>query len=255
MLEIRTDGKRIPRHRWHTGAVNAAERLARIRQVRQRLARDGPGRTRDQARDFERVTLPARDCDLVRDLLISKGVSTVLEIGLAYGSSALAIGEALGAVGRPNPRHVIVDPFQRSIWSNVGWDLLGDAGLAQVAQLMLVPSALALPKLLDDGVLADAAFVDGSHRFHEVFIDLYFLRKIVRPGGTVIMDDCWAPPVRAAARYFERNLGWTVIPDAFEGGTQRHINDDPAADEVPRCAAYRLPEHSFEPPFLDFQPF
>ncbi len=35
-----------------------------------------------------------------------------MEIGLAYGT-ALAIGEALLAVDAPNPRHIVIDPFQQ----------------------------------------------------------------------------------------------------------------------------------------------
>ena len=57
---------------------------------------------------------------------------------------------------------------------------------------------MALPRLVAKGVTADAAFVDGSHRFHEVFVDLYFLRKIVRPGGLIVLDDHWWPSVRTA---------------------------------------------------------
>ncbi|MFE5027712.1 hypothetical protein ACFRAO_31385 [Streptomyces sp. NPDC056656] len=54
---------------------------------------------------------------------------------------------------------------------------------------MLTPSSTALPQLLSEGFVTDAALVDGSHRFHEVFVDLYFLRKIVRPEGLVVIDD------------------------------------------------------------------
>jgi hypothetical protein len=36
----------------------------------------------------------------------------VAEIGLAYGSSALAIGEAHLTVGRTGPNHVIIDAYQ-----------------------------------------------------------------------------------------------------------------------------------------------
>jgi len=50
--------------------------------------------TRGPELDFQTVTLPERDCDLVRDLLVAEKAQTVVEIGLAYGSSALAIGEA-----------------------------------------------------------------------------------------------------------------------------------------------------------------
>lgn len=157
--------------------------------------------------------------------------------------------------GAARPRHVIIDPFQESAWSNVGWELMCAAGLDSIARLMLAPSSIALPQLVTEGFIADAAFVDGSHRFHEVFVDLYFLRKVVRPGGLIVMDDDWAPSVRAAAGYFERNLGWRALPDAFAGGTLRNVDDDRAAEAVLRCKAFRLPDAVFEPPFLEFRPF
>lgn len=218
-------------------------RAALIREVRQQLAREGPARTRDRERDFQVVTLPERDCDLLRDLLVAERVETVVEVGLAYASSALAIGEALIVVDRPRPRHVIVDPFQRTVWSDVGWELLRSAGLEPVVSLLTEWSSIALPQLVTAGFVADAAFVDGSHRFHEVFVDLYYLRKLVRPGGLVILDDTGAPSVGTAVRYYEQNLGWAEIPGAFAGG---------APD---RCRAFRLPDNLDEPPFEDFRPF
>jgi len=231
------------------------ERGARVREVRDRLVREGPPWTRGPERDFETITLPERDCDRLRDLLIAERVRTVVEIGLAYGSSALAIGEALVTVGSASPRHIVIDPFQREAFSNVGWDLLCSAGLDPIATLLVEPSSVALPRLVAEGVVADAAFVDGSHRYHEVFVDLYFLRKIVRPGGLVVLDDDWTPSVRTAVRYYERNLGWTVIADAFAGATRTAVGRDPAAEVVPRCRALRLPDPPFEPPFEEFRPF
>lgn len=136
-----------------------------------------------------------------------------------------------------------------------GMDLLCSAGLDSIATLVLAPSSIALPQLVTDGFVADAALVDGSHRFHEVFVDFYFLRKIVRPGGLIIIDDDWTPSVRTAAHYYEQNLGWTTILDAFTGGTLIPIRRDPHAESVPRCRAFRLPDALFEPPFDDFQPF
>lgn len=234
--------------------MDADERRARIGAVRRRLARDGPPWQRPGARDFETVALPDRDCDILRDLLIAENVATVVEVGLAYGSSALAVGEALVTVDRPQPRHIIVDPFQRSVWSNVGWDLLRAAGLDPIATLLPVPSSTALPRLLAEGIVADAAFVDGSHRFHEVFVDLYYLRKIVRPGGLIVTDDTWTASVRAAVHYYERNLGWVALPDAFAGATTPTATGTGAAP-VGRCRALRLPASVSEPPFEDFRPF
>ncbi|MER6739152.1 hypothetical protein [Streptomyces puniciscabiei] len=88
------------------------ERRTWIREVRRRLAQEGPAWTRDREADFETVTVPEQDCDQLRDLLISEGVQTIVEVGLAYASSALAIGEALVTVNAPHPRHIIIDPFQ-----------------------------------------------------------------------------------------------------------------------------------------------
>lgn len=224
-----------------------------VNDVRRRLAQDGPVWTRGPERDFQTVTVPETDCDLLRDLLISERVERIVEIGLAYASSALAIGEALAITA--DPQHIVIDPFQTTGWSKVGWELLRSAGLEPTTTLIEEWSSIVLPRLLTDGFVADAAFVDGSHRFHEVFLDLYFLRKIVRPGGLIIIDDHWVPSIRAAARYYELNLGWTAIPDAFAGGTMEPVGRDPGAELVPRCRAYRLPEAVLEPDFLDFSPF
>jgi predicted O-methyltransferase YrrM len=108
---------------------------------------------------------------------------------------------------------------------------------------------MALPHLLAEGFTADAAFVDGSHRFHEVFVDLYFLRKIVRPGGLIVLDDHWWPSVRTAEHYFEINMGWRAVPGAFDAGTIDHETGGT------RLQALRLPDPRFEPSFEHFQPF
>lgn len=228
---------------------------ARVSEVRRRLVREGPPWTRDRERDFDTISMPERDCDLLRDLFIAEGVSTVVEVGLAYGSSALAIGEALVTVDPPRPRHVVIDPLQDREWADTGWDLLRAAGLDGIARLLRAPSSIALPQLVTEGLIADAGFVDGSHRFHEVFVDLYFLRHIVRPGGLIVVDDHWTPSVRTAVRYYERNLGWTALPDAFASGTMTTVGGDPDTEPVTRCLALRLPDPAFEPPFTDFHPF
>lgn len=96
-----------------------------------------------------------------------------------------------------------------------------------------------MARLVEDGFLADAAFVDGSHIFHNVFVDLYFLREIVRPRGLVILDDCNYSSLATAVRYFEVNAGWLQRP----------------IDAETRLRAFRLPNPRFEPNFEDFKPF
>ncbi|MFF5446422.1 class I SAM-dependent methyltransferase [Streptomyces sp. NPDC012888] len=228
------------------------EGVRRVREVRRRLSLEGPPRTRDREGDFETVTVPERHCDQLRDLMVSERVGQVVEVGLAYASSALAIGEALAMAGRPLPRLVVIDPFQECGYANAGWDLLCAAGLDPITTLVPAASSIALPQLLADGFVADAAFVDGSHRFHEVFVDLYFLRRIVRPGGLIVVDDTWWPSVHTAVRYYERNLGWTSVPDAFPG---EPVGAGPLGSARDRCRAYRMPDPPVEPPFEAFRAF
>ncbi len=213
------------------------DRLERVCAVRAQLHAKGPPRTRPFEGDFERVALPAADGDVLRDLLIADGAHIVIEVGLAYGSSALAIGEALCMTGGSGASHLVIDPFQATGYDNVGRDLLNAAGLADQTTLIEEPSSIVLARLAADGFTADAAFVDGSHRFHEVFVDLYFLRKLVRPGGLIILDDAAYPSVATALRYFDLNLGWRPVSIAG------------------RLTARRLPDELFEPNFTDFKAF
>lgn len=205
--------------------------------MRRRLAELGPEHTRADG-DFERVSLPNEDCDALRDLLIAEQVRVVIEIGLAYGSSALAIGEALVSHGQQDARHVIVDAYQHH-FRNAGWEAITAAGLSNLCTLLTDRSQLALARLVTEDFIADAAFVDGSHMFHNVFVDLYFLRELVRPGGLIILDDCQWPSVATAVCYFEVNTGWQ--PETIGQRT--------------RLRAFRLPDPRVEPSFEDFKPF
>jgi len=208
----------------------------RIRAARRRLAADGPPRVRSGG-DFERVSVPVSDGDVLRDLLLAERPDTVIEIGLAYGSSALAIAEALVTAGPDEARHVILDPYQKH-FHGCGWAAITEAGLAGLCRLVPERSQIALPRLLGEGFAADAAFVDGSHVFHNVFVDLFYLRELVRPGGLVILDDCSYLSVATAVRYFEVNTGWEPEP----------------IGRPTRLRAFRLPDPRTEPGFESFRP-
>lgn len=212
------------------------ERLRQVQKLRTQLQASGPARSRPLVRDFERVSVPAPDCDVLRDVLIAEGARTVIEIGLAYASSALAIGEALLATG-DEVKHLVIDPYQESSYAGVGWQAMCAAGLERHSAMITEPSSIVLARLVGERFVADAAFIDGSHRFHEVFVDLYFLRKLVRPSGLLILDDAAWPSVATALRYYDLNLGWARV------------------DLPGRLEARRLPAEPFEPAFEDFRPF
>jgi predicted O-methyltransferase YrrM len=211
--------------------------LGSVRRVRAGLAQAAPARLRSDD-DFSRVALPKSDADALRDAVLGEGADAVVEIGLAYGASALAIAEALVSRGRRSGAHLIIDPFEDH-FHDAGWKAIEAAGLGDVCSLVRERSQLALPRLVAEGFVADAAFVDGSHVFHNVFLDLVYLGEIVRPGGLVILDDCERPSVATAVRYFELNTGWR--PEPLQAAT--------------RLRAYRLPDPRVEPAFEDFVPF
>ena len=211
--------------------------LGAVRAVRRTLAEVGPAFTRSEG-DFARISLPDHDGDVLRDLLVGDQARVVIEIGLAYGSSALAIGEALVLQGAEGAKHVVIDPHQ-DLFHHAGWDAITAAGLGGICTLVAERSQLALPRLMAEGCVADAAFVDGSHIFHRVFVDLAYLHEIVRPGGLIVLDDCQWPSVATAARYFETNTGWQpVIPRTRT-----------------RLRAFRIPDPRRAPAFEDFRPF
>ena len=87
------------------------ELLDSVRRTRANLAQVGPERVRSEG-DFARVALTNADADVLRDLLLEEEADVVLEIGLAYGVSALAIAEALISRGRSRGAHLIIDAFQ-----------------------------------------------------------------------------------------------------------------------------------------------
>ena len=94
--------------------------------MRANLARVGPEVVRSEG-DFSRVALPNADADVLRDLLLQEEAEVVLEIGLAYGVSALAIAEALISHGKRRAAHLIIDAFQDR-FHDAGWKAMHQQG-------------------------------------------------------------------------------------------------------------------------------
>jgi hypothetical protein len=63
----------------------------------------------------------------------------------------------------------------------------------------------------------DFAFVDGSHRFENVFLDLVFWGRLLTAEATVFVDDTHLPSDTHAVGYCTSNLGWTAETAETEG--------------------------------------
>jgi predicted O-methyltransferase YrrM len=118
------------------------------------------------------VAITGPEGEALRDWVRREAAANTIEIGLAYGISALFICEGFLTNGAPDPHHVVLDPNQETRFANCGLQFLNEAGVAQLVEFHPNPSEIILPRLLAEGRHFDLAFVDGNHRFDGVFLDL-----------------------------------------------------------------------------------
>ena len=136
--------------------------------------------------------------------------STVIEIGLGYGFATLNALAALLRLGDENTRYFAIDPNQEKRFSNIGLNHLYEFFDADRIEFSGERSEVLLPRLASENRSFDFAIVDGNHRFDGVFIDLFYLEKLLRPGSLIFLDDYQLPAIRKAVDFFHSNLGWTI---------------------------------------------
>jgi predicted O-methyltransferase YrrM len=155
--------------------------------------------------------------------VIRERAACTIEIGLAYGVSALFICEGLLANGAAHSRHVVLDPHQETRFANCGLQLLDAAGVLELVDYQPRESEFLLPQFLAEGRRFDLAFVDGNHRFDGVFVDLRYLGQLVRPGGIIFLDDYQLRSVSKAVSFYTNNLKWTVEEESPKDNLHRWV--------------------------------
>lgn len=139
-----------------------------------------------------------------------------LEVGLAYGVSALAICGVLGELDAEQPRarprsHAAIDPRQAEDFADLGLSNLRSAGQADRVRFLRERSDAGLPRLIAEGHRVQFALVDGCHLFDAVFTDLVLVDQMLDVGGVVVVDDLWMPAVRTAISFFVSNRGYALL--------------------------------------------
>ena len=182
------------------------------RSVIERLIRDGSmvAASDGSTHDVRTVAITAGEGESLRDWVLREKATKTIEIGLAYGVSALYICEGLVQGGDPDARHVVIDPFQAGGFANCGLQVLDEAGVLQLVEYHDESSQILLPVFLKEQRQFDFAFVDGNHRFDSVFLDLFYLGRLLRKGGIIALDDFNLPGIKRAVSFFLNNLGWTI---------------------------------------------
>lgn len=188
---------------------SAAQRVSR---VIERLVRDGSIVATSDGTEHSifPVAAGAEEGEVLRRWVSLEGVAQTIEIGLGYGFSALHICEGLLRNGEPSAHHVVVAPSQTARFADIGLQVLEEAGVRHLVEYRVGVSEIALPLFLKEGQGFDLGLVDGNHRFDGVFLDLFYLGRLIRSGGVVVMDDCNLPGIKKAVSYFVTNRGWTI---------------------------------------------
>lgn len=177
--------------------------LERILQTRQVETTEG------QRLPLEGSEVPDEEGRWLQELVEELRPAVSLEVGLAYGISAMFICEALAQQARA--RHLIIDPYQETSWQAIGLTNLRRAGYGEFIEFYPLPSHQALPQLEARGVTIDFAFVDGWHTFDHGLVDFFYLDRMLRVGGVVVLDDtdCY-PGLRKLCRFIVKNRAYSV---------------------------------------------
>jgi predicted O-methyltransferase YrrM len=159
----------------------------------------------------DRVTaLDPQKAAFLLELAASRKPASVLEIGLGWGFSAAGL-QSLGCVHR----HVIIELEAGSPRALQGErNVRGAAPRPESLEFCWGDSHAVLPRLCASGERFDLVFVDGGHRYDDVFVDFHFSRRLVAPGAVIVLDDTWLPSVRTVVSWVETNLAdqWRRLP-------------------------------------------
>lgn len=144
-----------------------------------------------------------REGALIHRSFIEAKARHTVEIGCAYAVSAMFACDALVEIGHADASHTIIDPAQVSVWKNIGMRNLYEAGYGSIVSHIPEGSEIALPRLLAYGKKFDAAIVDGIHTLDHALVDFFYVSKMLKVGGVVVVDDTQplCPGVNRLIRY------------------------------------------------------
>jgi predicted O-methyltransferase YrrM len=216
---FRPAARQVPDRLEPSSAAERARSIALRLLTSGRIVSAADGSTHDVAT----VAISAGESEALARLVLRERATRTLEIGLGYGVSALSICEALVRSGAPDARHVALDPFQSTRFGGCGLQVLGEAGVLSLVEHHAEISQIVLPRFLAEGRRFEFALVDGNHRFDSVFVDLFYLGRLLRKGSLIVLDDYDLPGIRRAVSFFLANLGWRVEEESRPDDEHRWV--------------------------------
>jgi predicted O-methyltransferase YrrM len=145
-----------------------------------------------------RTALQRDQAEFILEFLQHRPITQTLETGLGVGCSTAHIMTATTAP------HIAIDPYQEG-YDNLGLVNIAKLGLQSRFRHIKLPSHVALPRLLADGVAIDFALIDGGHKFDEIFIDWWYTGLLLNIGGHVMFDDGWLEATQMVTSFLRNN--------------------------------------------------
>jgi predicted O-methyltransferase YrrM len=155
----------------------------------------------------------ATELEILGDLIRSSRARDVLEVGMATGSSSLAI---LSALQKSGGGHLTsIDPFQLAPlqavegmmrgFGSAGVNAVRTAGFEDMHTLMPVADYVAMPQLLDAGRRFDFIVIDGYHSFDYTMLDFFYSDLLLKSGGHLAFHDSTFPAVFRVCQFVQAN--------------------------------------------------
>jgi len=167
------------------------------------------GRTNKSFKTLGSLSTP-NNLHFIRSTMLEIRPARSIEIGMAFGGSSLAIAATHRELGNYGiDTHVAIDVSQSQYWDDVARVNLEKAKLDDLVTVIEDYSSFALAEIAKRGERFDFAYIDGSHQFEEVFVDFYFIAKILNIGGVVLFDDCADPHIAKVLRFIRTNRSET----------------------------------------------
>jgi len=147
---------------------------------------------------------------------------STLEIGMAFGLSTVAICQV--HQDRDAGSHIAIDPYQKKKkYRAIGLLNVQRAGLAERLRFVEESSVTALPKLVEEGVKLDLAFIDGNHQFDYTLLEFFYIDMLMETGGLIIFDDLWMPSIRKAVSFVLKNRAYKILPIKAKSNLKRRV--------------------------------
>lgn len=141
-------------------------------------------------------------CKFLQNIISENKYSKSIEIGFAYGVSTLAITEA---IFKNNGKHIVIDKFQNSGgWNGNGLELIKKAGHEKNIEFYEQYCYEILPKLMLEGRKFDFAYIDSTKQFDWIFVNFFYLDKILEKDGIIVFDDVTFPGIRKVLRFISK---------------------------------------------------